>query len=251
MKKIIPNELLGDDTLVPIFRTYNLDQLVVADVPGQEHKMVICAEAEVDGTHYIDSRTQKVVEFNHLTQECGEVGDDAPDAGATMGPFRAALEAEVAAYVSKQYGKGRAAHSVVARGDAVHVVIAGLNTNLRNYWSGNWRSSWTVTLNGGSATVGGSIKALVHYFEDGNVQMESDRTVAPSNVSYDDPASLASAALGVIVAGESSAQNGLEQLYSNMTDETFKDMRRVLPVTRTKFDWSGASSRLAASAGKK
>ena len=86
--------------------------------------MVICAEAEVDGTHYIDSRTQKVVEFNHLTQvwrfvvassrlltlvlqECSEVGDDAPDAGAAMGPFRAALEAEVAAYVSKQYGKGR------------------------------------------------------------------------------------------------------------------------------------------------
>ena len=40
-------------------------------------------------------------------EDCGEVGDDAPDAGATMGPFRAALEAEVAAYVSKQYGKGR------------------------------------------------------------------------------------------------------------------------------------------------
>jgi len=50
---------------------------------------------------------------------------------------------------------------------------------------------------------------------------------------------------------ESATQDGLERLYSNMTDETFKDMRRVLPVTRTKFDWSGASSRLAASAGRK
>ena len=33
-------------------------------------------------------------------------------------------------------------------------------------------------------------------------------------------------------------QTALEGMYSNMSGDTFKEMRRVMPVTHTKFDWN-------------
>jgi len=251
IKKVLPGHLINDGNLLPIFRTYNLDQFYIADVPGGEHKLVIFPQAEVDDTHYIDSVTQTVVEFNHISQECVSVGGAAPDAAGVAAPFRAAIAEKIAAYVKSQYGTGRTAYAVVANGDEISVVIAGLNTNLRNYWSGNWRSAWNIALKGDKATVTGSIKALVHYFEDGNVQMDTNKDVETVDLPYSDPESLATAVSGRIQEQEGSTQDGLERLYSNMTDETFKDMRRVLPVTRTKFDWSGTASRLAGSAGRR
>jgi len=33
-------------------------------------------------------------------------------------------------------------------------------------------------------------------------------------------------------------KEGLEEMYGNMTDETFKAMRRVMPVHRNKMNWN-------------
>jgi capping protein alpha len=33
-------------------------------------------------------------------------------------------------------------------------------------------------------------------------------------------------------------QSNLEDMYINMSQETFKEMRRVMPVTQTKMEWS-------------
>lgn len=249
VKKIVPGHLLGDAALLSIFRTYNLDQLVIADIPNDERKLLVCAQTEVDDSHYIESTTQQLVEFNHISQECVGISGAAPQGDAALEPQRAAIDAKIAAYVKKQYSVGRTAHAVVSKDGEIHVIIAGLNTNLRNYWSGNWRSVWKVALNGDSAAISGSMKALVHYFEDGNVQMDADKSVDAQSLSFADADSLGDAVAGAISEAESAMQGGLEKLYSNMTDETFKDMRRVLPVTRTKFDWSGAASRLAGGSG--
>ena len=33
--------------------------------------------------------------------------------------------------------------------------------------------------------------------------------------------------------------------YINMAQETFKDMRRILPISKQKMDWTGAQTMLA------
>ena len=48
---------------------------------------------------------------------------------------------------------------------------------------------------------------------------------------------------------ESDIQTTLEELYINMSQESFKDLRRILPVTKTKMEWNGAAARLADMAG--
>ena len=44
---------------------------------------------------------------------------------------------------------------------------------------------------------------------------------------------------------ESSVQASLEEMYINMAQETFKDMRRILPISKQKMDWSGQEMALA------
>ncbi|MPC27750.1 F-actin-capping protein subunit alpha [Portunus trituberculatus] len=39
--------------------------------------------------------------------------------------------------------------------------------------NGRWRSTWTVTLGGGSVELKGVLKVQVHYYEDGNVHLKA------------------------------------------------------------------------------
>lgn len=39
-------------------------------------------------------------------------------------------------------------------------------------------------------------------------------------------------------------QSGLEDMYTNMSSETFRSMRRLMPITRTKMEWNVNSVRM-------
>jgi capping protein alpha len=54
-----------------------------------------------------------------------------------------------------------------------------------------------------------------------------------------------------IQAEEHMIQSHLEDMYINMSEETFKEMRRVMPVTQTKMDWSIHAHRTAKDLGRK
>jgi len=48
-----------------------------------------------------------------------------------------------------------------------------------SFRNGRWRSKWSITFepNQGEAELTGNIKSQIHYFEDGNVQLMTDRDV--------------------------------------------------------------------------
>ena len=110
--------------------------------------------------------------------------------------------------------------------------------NLRNFWSGNWRSEWTVVLGDGEALVSGAVKVRAHYFEDGNVQLQTSKTCGEATVAAASPADLGAAVAAFVEAAETDLQNGLQEMYDNMSAETFKAMRRIMPITRTKMKWN-------------
>ena len=106
------------------------------------------------------------------------------------------------------------------------------------YRSGRWRSEYIVDTS--AQSLEGKILVNVHYYEQGNVQLSTTHTVSlslPPAISPSGGASAASKVLALIEAEEGKYQTSLSDAYAEMSEKTFKGLRRALPMTRSKLDW--------------
>lgn len=83
------------------------------------------------------------------------------------------------------------------------------------------------------------MRALVHYFEDGNVQLNARKTITadqelPSSYGVEDQAA---AIIAAIKKAEDQVQFALNESYAQVSENTFRKLRRQLPLTRSKVDW--------------
>ncbi|GAA6005801.1 Cap1p [Rhodotorula paludigena] len=109
--------------------------------------------------------------------------------------------------------------------------LVGNKYNPSNYWTGRWRA--TYTLDHAKGTLEGTAQINIHYYEQGNVQLtttlKSSTTLSPSPP--------AEAVIAALKASESSFQRRLGEAYGELSDTSFRGLRRALPKTRSKVDW--------------
>lgn len=127
------------------------------------------------------------------------------------------------------------------------MVIVGEKFQLQNMRNGQWYSTWSWAR--GQARVQGSIRLMVHYFEEGNVQLGAERQVS---FAFEEPAAsegggsieaaIAQELVGRIKGREDDVQLAINEAYAQLAEATFKKLRRQLPITRAKIDWSKLSS---------
>lgn len=226
--------------------------------------MVLCKAGEIDPTHYVDSKSGLTISMDHLTlvracshdpalppilrlssyQTAAAAADVEYNPDEALEPHRAAIQKAVNGYVSQRFVTDTAAGGAFSKDGKVAVVIVGEKPNLRNFWSGKWSSTWIVSVEGSTAAVTGEIKVHAHYFEDGNVQMQSTKAIPKKDISFTDSANLASLLTAHIKEADSAYHSGLDEMYGNMDEETFRAMRRIMPITRTKMDWNLSSVRM-------
>lgn len=82
----------------------------------------------------------------------------------------------------------------------------------------------------------GTIKADVHYYEDGNVRMSTSKQVEMSSGGGN-----ADAIVREITKAENKFQEELNRSFTNLAEGSFKGLRRQLPVTRQKIEWEKIS----------
>ncbi|GAA5907176.1 Cap1p [Sporobolomyces salmoneus] len=122
--------------------------------------------------------------------------------------------------------------------------LVGNKYNPNNYWTGRWRSKYVVDYETGK--IDGTAMINIHYYEQGNVQLSttlhSSSQLSPSPSPEQIIASLKSS--------EQTFSSSLASTYSELSEETFKGLRRALPKTRSKIDWNKAAGyRLGAELG--
>lgn len=233
VRALVNNDALLNQHFASTAQEYNTEQFYAVQHPSADYKVLLTKYGEVDSTHYLDPRGKGVVTVDHVKQTATSfaAGGD----GGAVEAQRAAVEAAVNEYVSDHYKEGTAA--VYGKDGKIIVCISAAKFSPANFWNGRWISSWTIDPSGSSME--GFFKILIHYYEDGNVQLNTE-TKKSVDVTLGDVSSIGKNVVKAISRAENDYQQGIEETYKVMAERSFKGLRRKLPVTRHPMDWEKA-----------
>lgn len=238
VRELIPDPNMLNDTAEETFKKYNEEQMIQVAAPGGgDRKFLVCKEAEVGPNEYADHAGGQAHTFDHIKQV---VVSSRPlgEAGGSVEGMRAAVERHVAKYVNDHYPFGTAGVYAGADKSSVVVCINSTRFNPQNFWNGRWRSTWTIPCGKSKATLTGEIRLVVHYYEDGNVQLDTDTKKKVTAQLGGDTEAAAAAAVAAIVEAEQAFHQALDASYNAMGGTVFKALRRALPITGQKINWN-------------
>lgn len=236
VRKLIPSDLLSDALAGGIARVANLKNFAVVTAPSGK-KTILSSAGEIDPSHYFDPVTGSVIGVDHLSLMTEETSLPS-NQSQSLEISRVAIQEALNKYIKIAYPAEQSAAGVFTKDEQITIVISGEKTNLRNFWSGRWTSSWNLSLNDGSAELTGDLKLHIHYFEDGNLQLQGSKSIPGTAITYTSEAELGEKVVAAIQANENTLQSSLEEMYTSMNEETLKAMRRIMPITRTKMEWN-------------
>jgi len=233
VRVLLDNDVLLKEGASSAFATYNEDQFTPATIEGCDKKVLITKNAKTEDGRYLDPRSGQTFAFDHLRKTASDLEPaDIDDCGG----FRSAFEKEVTSYTENHYGSitTNGVCSIYGNGDDITCCIEHHKFQPNNFWNGRWRSKWTF--NTSSGAISGVLMAQVHYYEDGNVQMISNKKIE-DKIAVGDPSATATKFVAKVKLAESLYQKAISANYNVMSDTTFKALRRALPITRSKLDW--------------
>jgi len=242
VRSIIDDDAELEKGIASALEEYNLTQFTTIDVPEQSHKAIVCEEGRLppddNGDHrFLDPRSKSSFSFNHMELTVGDARAEQVD--TTSETFRHALETQTLTYIHDHFHDGVASvFSNPSSSSIFTIVIVANKYNPSNFWSGRWRSKYVVDLARGQVT--GKVLINVHYYEQGNVQLQTIHTPSislPSPHPIQATQQSASKFLKLIETQEGQYQTSLANIYHEMGEKTFKGLRRALPMTRSKMDW--------------
>jgi len=235
VRALLPNESWINESAPRTFREYNTEQMVQVESPGNSHKVLITKYGEVSDGEYLDPKGNQVISYDHIRQEVVGKRPISGELDSSLEGLRSAFEKHMFDYVSQHYPHGTT--TIYARDGKITIAISSARFNPNNFWNGRWRSVWTYE----NGELTGHFKIVVHYYEDGNVQLNTDTTQKTNIAESGAPDAIASAAIKAISKVEQTFQQSIDTSYNTMGETTFKALRRALPITRSRIDWSSIS----------
>ncbi|KAI1319749.1 subunits of heterodimeric actin filament capping protein Capz [Xylariaceae sp. FL0255] len=218
--------------LGPAFEKYNEEQFVTVKLPGGSQQVIISSHSSLGDGRYFDVESSSSFTFDHATQKASAVqsyvleGDQADLVKSTL--------KSLSTYVKEHFPSASYGVYPIEGDSKVAVIIVANKYSPNNFWNGRWRSCYTFDPSSGNLE--GNIQVDVHYYEDGNVRMLTNKPVT---------ASASGTGAGIckeIAASEKKYQEELNRGFTNLSEGTFKGLRRQLPVTRQKIEWDKVAS---------
>lgn len=239
VKKLLPDGCMPETMQKEVAKKYNLKNCRVVKAPSGA--LVALHEAGVvDADHCVDCSNGSVFKIDHLTMETSAADDGVTFAAdSVIESKRAAVGEHINAYVKKKFSGDASAGSVYAKDGAIFIAITGERSNLRNMYCGKWNSQFKIEkMDGGKATVSGDTKVHNHYFEEGNIQLQTSKPVASKEISFSTDKELAEKAVEAVGCAEQETQMSLHDIIDNAHVSTLKELRKASTVHKVKMQWN-------------
>jgi capping protein alpha len=239
VRTLVDDESLVEESISQAFADYNREQCIPTKIQNSEEECLITEANDLSDGRFYDPRTKQSFKFDHLRRQASEYEDYQTDEEAE--PWRLALEKELTGYIKERFIYG--ACTVVGTSNIDTITLSAFieshKFEPKNFWNGRWRSKWSVTFNKDQTEceLTGAVHSQVHYFEDGNVQLVSDKDLKET-VQIQGETATAKEIVRIIRQEEDNYQQAVNENYQIMSDSTFKELRRQLPITKTKMDWT-------------
>jgi capping protein alpha len=229
------NEMLG-----------NYDQTNYAHYELEGGGKMLATTFGKNGDGFVSTATGEIMALDHSTRKATKTGKSV-ELDSKIDCYRKEIESAFQVYLSKNYKKDKVALAVYGSNDGtITICISGLSKKLSSFWSGAWKGTFSLNVKStGSTDMTSHSKVECHYFEDGNVQLHaSNEKKIPVTISADHKETATKIAEAANKF-ETDYQANLEEMYVDMHKETFKNMRRFLPKTKTLMNWNSTAHSLA------
>jgi len=238
VRTLLQNDDLLNQSALETFRKYNTNQMI--QVQNGDHEALVTKFGEIGTSEYLDPVGGNVFTYDHIKQKVTGTRPISGELDSSAEPFRKAVEDAALDYVAEHYENGTGAVYSAKEGGEIKLTIAISSSKIspQNYWGGRWRSVWTLVFKpGGELKLEGNLKVQVHYYEDGNVQLNTHFQKSTKFKVPSDAKGIAEASLKQIKKLEQDYHTALEHSYNTMSETTFKALRRILPITRERIKW--------------
>lgn len=227
IRGLVSDESIINEVVPEAFEGYNTAQMLA--VEAGDHKVIVCKEGATGPGEYLDPVAQEVVSFDHITRKItGRPGGGEEHFSSKYEEARAAAQQECENYVADHYATGTGA--VYAGEEGLTIVISAAKFEPRNFWTGSWRAVWKASFAAGAknsdVTLAGTVSINVHFYEDGNVQLNATNTLEAKVKTGASAEATAQAIFKAIATAEAKFQQSLEAAYATMDSSTFKALRR-------------------------
>ncbi|KAH9827814.1 F-actin-capping protein subunit alpha-like [Teratosphaeria destructans] len=223
IKALAPNEV---SSLDPAYKKYNEEQYTTIKMPGSSGTVLVSPYNSLGNGRYYDTGSQTSFALDHASQSASDVQKH-PLEGQHADTIRS-LHKAFSAAASEHFPDSTIGIFSSASGSEIQLLLAANKYSPQNFWNGRWRS--TYTLDPASNSASGVIKVDVHYYEDGNVRMSTNKKVEVGGNG-------AEVVVREIAKAENKFQEELNRAFTSLAEGSFKGLRRQLPVTRQRVEW--------------
>ncbi|KAK5098531.1 F-actin-capping protein subunit alpha [Exophiala xenobiotica] len=226
--------LLQNPKVKAAFQRYNESQLVCAKLPGGTQHVLVSEHNRLDDTTYYDTTTSTSFTFDHLTQKPSNSKSYTHD--SPRSDLIASISKSLASHFAEHYPTQSSAGSAYTVSEssssdsAIAILISATKSSPNNFISGRWRTM--LLYDPSSQALTGTLSAQVHYYEDGNVALNTTRKVSESNVGNS-----GAEIVRKVAQIEKQYQEEVNRALVGMNEGSFRGLRRQLPVTRQRIEW--------------
>jgi hypothetical protein len=162
-------------------------------------------------------------------------------------PLALSLKEKLKVYQEDAFGSkaGVSARIAISPGDESYQIVVSTyaeKIDTSNQYTGAWKATWVVGAEDDTmAEICGSVSLHTFSYEDGNIQLRTEREFEAMEVSAGEDG-LAKAVVDQITKWEHEVLSLLAAMHDFVGDN-LRDIRRILPITKTKMKWDVVAHR--------